>query len=546
MLNGGEYTQEMAEPFSSMTEVTTTKKKKNKNKNKNKRRFSDEQIKSLELMFESESRLEPPKKLQVARELGLQPRQVAIWFQNKRARWKSKQIEQDYCILQANYNNLASKFDSLYKENQALVIQLQKLNDLLKKPKEEGQCCGQGTAMNSNDAVSDKGEAVKSDSEGQLSISMERSEHALRVLSDDDSAIKTDYFGLEEEPNLISMVEPADGSLTSPEDWRSFDSDGLFNQSSSGYHCFAGMYHFWPGNRNIELEYTVYSEIMVRGSCGLFPYEALPLALASCSTALFSVQIQNAAFLLSFIFLSGLVASFLAWNAVNWKHHNKTAFAFFLNSFPDSDLRLAREGQLVKITGIASCGSLSLETSYERVARCIYASTLLYEYGQFGLKPVNVNRSFFHWNLAYGERFSTDFYITDQRSGIRAVVKAGSGCKVIPLIIESKLITTTKQCRNLSPHLSNWLRDRNLSAEARLLCLEEGYVQEGSTVAVTGMLHKSNDSIMIVQPPELISTGCLWRRLLLPVDVDGLILGVPDIDNPTLDLNSIQHQNSSV
>ena len=120
MLDGGEYTREMAELFSSITEVTTTKKKKNKKE----RRFSDEQIKSLELMFESESRLEPRKKLQVARELGLQPRQVAIWFQNKRARWKSKQLEQDYSILQANYNNLASKFESLKKDKQALVIQV--------------------------------------------------------------------------------------------------------------------------------------------------------------------------------------------------------------------------------------------------------------------------------------------------------------------------------------------------------------------------------------------------------------------------------------
>ncbi|XP_017969913.1 PREDICTED: homeobox-leucine zipper protein ATHB-12 [Theobroma cacao] len=231
MLDGEEYTQEMPEPFASMNEVTATKKKKNKNK----RRFSDEQIKSLELMFESESRLEPRKKVQVARELGLQPRQVAIWFQNKRARWKSKQLEKDYGILQANYNNLASKFESLKKEKQALVIQLQKLNDLLKKPKEEGQCCGQVTTTNSIDGDSEKGEAVKSDSEGQLSLSMERSEHALGVLSDDDSVIKTDYFGLEEEPSLINMVEPADGSLTSPEDWRSFDSVGLFDQSGSGY-----------------------------------------------------------------------------------------------------------------------------------------------------------------------------------------------------------------------------------------------------------------------------------------------------------------------
>ncbi|KAE8681573.1 Homeobox-leucine zipper protein HOX6 [Hibiscus syriacus] len=221
-----EYTEEMAGTFSSVS----TKKKKNKNK----RRFSDEQIKSLESMFESETRLEPRKKLQVAKELGLQPRQVAIWFQNKRARWKSKQLDQDYSLLQANYDNLAAKYESLKKEKHALVIQLQKLNDLIKKPKEEGQCCRQVTATNCNDG--DKGETtVKSDSEGQLSFSVGRSEHALGVLSDDDSAIKTDYFGLEEEANLMRMVDPADDSLTSPEDWRSFDSDGLFDQSNCGY-----------------------------------------------------------------------------------------------------------------------------------------------------------------------------------------------------------------------------------------------------------------------------------------------------------------------
>ncbi|XVF51067.1 hypothetical protein PTKIN_Ptkin04bG0154400 [Pterospermum kingtungense] len=108
--------------------------RKKKNKMKNKRRFSDEQIRLLESIFESETKLEPRKKLELARELGLQPRQVAIWFQNRRARWKSKQIEQDYRTLRANYDNLESRFESLKKEKQSLILQMQKLSELLAEP----------------------------------------------------------------------------------------------------------------------------------------------------------------------------------------------------------------------------------------------------------------------------------------------------------------------------------------------------------------------------------------------------------------------------
>ncbi|KAJ6334708.1 hypothetical protein OIU78_011551 [Salix suchowensis] len=182
---------------------------------------------------------------------------------------------------------------------------------------------------------------------------------------------------------------------------------------------------------------------------------------------------------------------------------------------------------------LVSCGSVSLESSYERAARCTYVSTLLYEYGGFGVKPMNADTSCLQWNLKYCERFSTDFYITDRRSGIRAMVKAGSGCKVVPLIVESKLVTT-RQCRTLSSHLRKWLLERNLSAEARLLRLEEGYVQEGSVVTVIGVLRRNNDILMIVQPQELFSTGCLWQKLLLPADVDGLILGFSGNAGPNM------------
>ncbi|KAG9153882.1 hypothetical protein Leryth_005986 [Lithospermum erythrorhizon] len=82
-------------------------------------------------MFEAKSRPELQMKQQLATRLGLQPRQVAIWFQNRRARSKSKQIEQEYTALKIKYENLASKFESSKKENQALLIQVRFTNMLV-------------------------------------------------------------------------------------------------------------------------------------------------------------------------------------------------------------------------------------------------------------------------------------------------------------------------------------------------------------------------------------------------------------------------------
>ncbi|KAL8150315.1 hypothetical protein V2J09_020123 [Rumex salicifolius] len=79
------------------------------NKSKNKKRFSDEQIKLLESMFNSETRPESQSKQQIANQLGLKPRQVAIWFQNRRARSKLKQIEHDYRVLKDSYDCLATR-----------------------------------------------------------------------------------------------------------------------------------------------------------------------------------------------------------------------------------------------------------------------------------------------------------------------------------------------------------------------------------------------------------------------------------------------------
>ncbi|XP_022945963.1 homeobox-leucine zipper protein ATHB-12-like [Cucurbita moschata] len=115
------------------------KKKKKKSNNMNKRRFSDEQIRSLESIFySSDSKLDSRKKVQLAAELGLQPRQISIWFQNRRARWKSKQMENDFRSLRASYDNLASQFRTLQEENNSLLSQLQKLGELVQEEPGEG------------------------------------------------------------------------------------------------------------------------------------------------------------------------------------------------------------------------------------------------------------------------------------------------------------------------------------------------------------------------------------------------------------------------
>ncbi|KAE9615348.1 hypothetical protein Lal_00048083 [Lupinus albus] len=212
MLDHMEYTYTAeataeAETYSS-TNPSSSAMTKKKNK---KKRFSDEQIKSLESMFETESRLEPRKKLQLATELGLQPKQVAIWFQNRRARWKSKQLDRDYNILRSNYDNLASNFEALKKEKQALLVQLQKLNDIIdkRKPQEQVQSSSSKQVKAANSMVSEP--------------------------ENGDTSIKVEHFGIEDEPGLFNFVEHAEGSLTSPEELTTFDSDDLLAQSTSDF-----------------------------------------------------------------------------------------------------------------------------------------------------------------------------------------------------------------------------------------------------------------------------------------------------------------------
>lgn len=105
-----------------------------------KRRLKADQIQFLEKSFEVENKLEPERKIQLAKDLGLQPRQVAIWFQNRRARWKTKSLERDYEVLQNSFNSLKANYENLLKEKEKLKVEVIDLTDklLLKEKEEEG------------------------------------------------------------------------------------------------------------------------------------------------------------------------------------------------------------------------------------------------------------------------------------------------------------------------------------------------------------------------------------------------------------------------
>lgn len=89
-----------------------------------KRRLTADQVEFLEKSFEVENKLEPERKTKIAKDLGLQPRQVAIWFQNRRARWKSKQLEKDYESLNDTYESLKTAYDNILKEKERLQAQV--------------------------------------------------------------------------------------------------------------------------------------------------------------------------------------------------------------------------------------------------------------------------------------------------------------------------------------------------------------------------------------------------------------------------------------
>lgn len=107
-------------------ELKRRRRRKNKKEENNsaakKRKLSEEQVNMLEMNFGCEHKLESERKDRLASELGLDPRQVAVWFQNRRTRWKNKKLEQEYSKLRDEHENLVVEKCRLETEVQLSIF----------------------------------------------------------------------------------------------------------------------------------------------------------------------------------------------------------------------------------------------------------------------------------------------------------------------------------------------------------------------------------------------------------------------------------------
>ncbi|KAK9119667.1 hypothetical protein Scep_017760 [Stephania cephalantha] len=175
-----------------------------------KRRLNPDQVQMLEKSFETENKLEPERKTQLAKKLGLQPRQVAVWFQNRRARWKTKQMERDYDLLKASYHSLLSDFQTISKDTDNLKSQVASLSEKLQA--KEAEKSGAEDAA----AAAGVGVGVVVDDMAGVQLVLDSSVGGESYFHDDEYGA-----GMESLESLAPTSEEEDGS----DDGRSYFSD---------------------------------------------------------------------------------------------------------------------------------------------------------------------------------------------------------------------------------------------------------------------------------------------------------------------------------
>ncbi|KAI3685144.1 hypothetical protein L6452_34378 [Arctium lappa] len=212
-----------------------------------KRRLTADQVRFLEESFESDNKLDPERKIKLAKDLGLQPRQVAIWFQNRRARWKNKQLEKDYDDLQESYNKLKANYDDLVKEKEKLKSEVHELSDkLLLQEKGTSDssstkcpCEPQTCRQILDDDVSKNVKTNNGDHHSSVkSIGFEDGVHTISLLERGDSSYVFEQDqsdgSVDEEENFSKMFLPSVDELK-------MENNSEYHDSHQVNSCFLGL-----------------------------------------------------------------------------------------------------------------------------------------------------------------------------------------------------------------------------------------------------------------------------------------------------------------
>lgn len=95
------------------------------------KKLTEDQVRLLETSFNANQKLELECKLELARKLGVPPRQVAIWYQNRRARQKVETIEFDYKTIQLQLENVLAEKNRLEQEVRILKDELSEARHMI-------------------------------------------------------------------------------------------------------------------------------------------------------------------------------------------------------------------------------------------------------------------------------------------------------------------------------------------------------------------------------------------------------------------------------
>ncbi|CAL9755179.1 unnamed protein product [Musa acuminata subsp. burmannicoides] len=173
-------------PQDSVGEKRTRRRRKKAKGDTMKRRLSEDQVKLLEMSFMDERKLEAGRKAHLAATLGLDAKQVAVWFQNRRARHKSKQVKEAYVELKLAH-------DAVVLEKCHLENEVSKLKEKLSEAEEEVRKLASG--MNgASGGNGESGDGSPSSCFSAASLQWQREEAELMCINEYDF---TNYMMME-------------------------------------------------------------------------------------------------------------------------------------------------------------------------------------------------------------------------------------------------------------------------------------------------------------------------------------------------------------